>query len=72
LHEKATSFSAWPLSQPRRKALAAVRARAFSPGLVSEKKLTDTAKLLERKEAWIDAYRHTPHGQPVNLEGQSK
>jgi nitrile hydratase accessory protein len=35
--------------------------------LVTEKKLTEPAALLERKEAWADAYRHTPHGQPVTL-----
>lgn len=29
--------------------------------------LTDPAALLARKEAWADAYRHTPHGQPVEL-----
>jgi len=35
--------------------------------LVSSKGLTDPAALLERKEAWADAYRHTPHGKPVVL-----
>jgi nitrile hydratase accessory protein len=35
--------------------------------LVTEKKLTDFTALSARKEAWIDAYRHTPHGQPVEL-----
>jgi nitrile hydratase accessory protein len=35
--------------------------------LVSRKGLTDAAELLERKEAWADAYRHTPHGKPVEL-----
>ena len=25
------------------------------------------AALFERREAWADAYRHTPHGQPVQL-----
>ena len=35
--------------------------------LVIEKQLTEAAALLERKEAWADAYRHTPHGQPVTL-----
>jgi nitrile hydratase accessory protein len=35
--------------------------------LVTEKGLTDAAALLERKEAWADAYRHTPHGKPVEL-----
>lgn len=35
--------------------------------LVSEKKLSDKNALFERKEAWADAYRNTPHGQPVRL-----
>jgi nitrile hydratase accessory protein len=35
--------------------------------LVTEKKLTDRKALLDRKEAWADAYRHTPHGNPVEL-----
>jgi nitrile hydratase accessory protein len=35
--------------------------------LVTQKGLTDFAALAERKHAWADAYRHTPHGQPVVL-----
>jgi nitrile hydratase accessory protein len=35
--------------------------------LVTGKGLTDVAALFERKEAWADAYRHTPHGKPVQL-----
>ncbi len=35
--------------------------------LVTEKQLTELAALRERKEAWADAYRHTPHGKPVVL-----
>lgn len=35
--------------------------------LVTEKGLADHPGLAERKEAWADAYRHTPHGQPVVL-----
>jgi nitrile hydratase accessory protein len=35
--------------------------------LVTAKGLTDAAALRARKEAWADAYRHTPHGQPVVL-----
>ena len=35
--------------------------------LVTGKGLTDVAALLDRKEAWADAYRHTPHGKPVVL-----
>jgi nitrile hydratase accessory protein len=39
--------------------------------LVTGKHLADAAALLERKEAWADAYRHTPHGQPVVLKTSS-
>lgn len=35
--------------------------------LVQSKGLLDRALLVERKEAWADAYRHTPHGKPVEL-----
>jgi nitrile hydratase accessory protein len=35
--------------------------------LVTSKALTDSAALLDKKEAWADAYRHTPHGKPVEL-----
>ena len=35
--------------------------------LVAAKGLTDQAAMQERKEAWADAYRHTPHGKPVEL-----
>jgi nitrile hydratase accessory protein len=35
--------------------------------LVTEKRLTDRQALRERKDAWADAYRHTPHGKPVEL-----
>jgi nitrile hydratase accessory protein len=35
--------------------------------LVTAKGLIDRAALNLRKEAWADAYRHTPHGQPVEL-----
>ena len=35
--------------------------------LVADKKLTYLSALSERKEAWADAYRNTPHGQPVEL-----
>ena len=41
--------------------LAALEKLAISKGL------TDIAALFERKEAWADAYRHTPHGEPVQL-----
>jgi nitrile hydratase accessory protein len=36
--------------------------------LVTRKGLTNTAALSERKDAWADAYRHTPHGKPVELK----
>jgi len=29
--------------------------------------LLDGTALAERKEAWADAYRHTPHGKPIEL-----
>ncbi len=35
--------------------------------LVTARGLTDRAALLRRKEAWAEAYRHTPHGKPVEL-----
>jgi nitrile hydratase accessory protein len=35
--------------------------------LVIEKGLADRAGLDRRKDAWIDAYLHTPHGRPVEL-----
>lgn len=35
--------------------------------LVQSKGLVDLAALAARKEAWADAYRHTPHGKPVEL-----
>ena len=35
--------------------------------LVAAKGLSDPAALLARKEAWAEAYRHTPHGKPVQL-----
>jgi nitrile hydratase accessory protein len=35
--------------------------------LVVEKGLTDREAMHERKEAWAEAYLHTPHGKPVEL-----
>jgi len=35
--------------------------------LVMAKGLSDRASLAARKEAWAEAYRHTPHGKPVEL-----
>jgi len=39
--------------------------------LVTAKGLTNSAALLERKEAWAEAYHHTPHGKPVELAAGS-
>ena len=39
--------------------------------IVAAKGLSDPAALLARKEAWAEAYRHTPHGKPVELGGGS-
>ena len=39
--------------------------------LVIEKGLSDPASLLECKEAWANAYQHTPHGEPVKLQNRS-
>jgi len=36
--------------------------------LVSVKGLSDASELTARKEAWAEAYRHTPHGKPVALD----
>ena len=35
--------------------------------LVTAKKLIARSELVNRKEAWAAAYRHTPHGRPVEL-----
>jgi nitrile hydratase accessory protein len=37
--------------------------------LVTAKGLTDAPALLQRKQAWVEAYQHTPHGKPVELRG---
>ena len=36
--------------------------------LVAEKGLADPLALVARKEAWAEAYRTTPHGQPIELK----
>ncbi len=36
--------------------------------LVAAKGLSSPDELHARKEAWADAYRHTPHGKPVELK----
>jgi nitrile hydratase accessory protein len=38
--------------------------------LVQAKGLLDRAALDERKDAWADAYRHTPHGKPIELRAR--
>lgn len=40
--------------------------------LVTAKALSSRRELTERKEAWANAYRHTPHGQPVLLSAGSE
>ena len=40
--------------------------------LVIAKRLSDPAAMLARKEAWADAYRHTPHGKPVDLAAATR
>jgi nitrile hydratase accessory protein len=39
--------------------------------LVTAKGLTDADALARCKAAWADAYRHTPHGKPVELPPSS-
>jgi nitrile hydratase accessory protein len=38
--------------------------------LAAAKGLTDPAALVARKSAWEEAYRTTPHGQPVELPSE--
>jgi nitrile hydratase accessory protein len=40
--------------------------------LVTAKGLSDPTALAARKEEWADAYRHTPHGKPVDLSAAKK
>ena len=39
--------------------------------LVTVRGLTSPLELHRRKDAWADAYRHTPHGKPVELRRSS-
>jgi nitrile hydratase accessory protein len=39
--------------------------------LVAAKRLSDPEAMLARKAAWAEAYRHTPHGKPVELANGS-
>ena len=40
--------------------------------LVTEKGLVDRTALETRKDDWTEAYRNTPHGQPVRLAGAAE
>ena len=40
--------------------------------LVAAKGLSNPGEMLSRKEAWADAYRHTPHGKPVALRNADR
>lgn len=40
--------------------------------LVTAKGLSDPTALAARKAEWADAYRHTPHGKPVELSAAKK
>jgi len=40
--------------------------------LVATKRLANAAELLERKDAWAEAYAHTPHGLPVLLDASRR
>lgn len=35
--------------------------------LVAARGLSSRSEMIERRDAWADAYRHTPHGKPVAL-----
>jgi nitrile hydratase accessory protein len=39
--------------------------------LVVSKNLSSREALAQKKEAWAEAYRHTPHGMPVALRNES-
>jgi nitrile hydratase accessory protein len=45
--------------------LAAIERLLLARGLV------DRRTLVERRDAWVQAYRTTPHGKPVALPGRS-
>ena len=40
--------------------------------IVKAKGMLDQRSLDTRKDAWADAYRHTPHGKPVELRRASQ
>ena len=35
--------------------------------IVTDKNITSARQIAEMKKRWVDAYIHTPHGQPVHL-----
>jgi nitrile hydratase accessory protein len=39
--------------------------------LVVSKRLSSREALSEKRQAWAEAYRHTPHGMPVELKSGS-
>ena len=39
--------------------------------LTAARGLSSKDEMFQRKEAWADAYRHTPHGKPVELRNAS-
>ena len=41
-------------------------------GLVQRRGLIGAEALAGRKEAWAEAYRHTPHGKPVELSAADR
>jgi nitrile hydratase accessory protein len=40
-------------------------------GLITGRNLVTISDLAERKDAWAQAYRQTPHGKPVELRKQT-
>jgi nitrile hydratase accessory protein len=40
--------------------------------LVEEKRIASADVLAARRAAWIDAYEHTPHGEPVELRQRAR
>ena len=40
--------------------------------LVTQAKLASTEEIRTRKQQWVEAYEHTPHGQPVTLDAASR
>jgi nitrile hydratase accessory protein len=40
--------------------------------LIAARGLSSAAEMSGRKEAWAEAYRHTPHGSPVELSAATR